>query len=416
MPSTAPSWSLPTVTVPMTEWAPDVEDRPVSWRWMLGALGDAGVFKSVVLAVLGILLTRGGWAVIDAVRGVEPGTLREEVLGPGMVPSSLFGIVGLGATGSIASRTLADPILVVIGPGRGLFAIDGGIGTFATMLLAGSWAVVVWGLFGGAIGRIAAVRAAGGLEGVGMRSALGFSRRRLLGSVAAPIGMLLAIFAMAIPGAMVGLFQGSERGMMAFIGELTAGVAVLFALPMALLTIGLAFGWPLMILTVVVEGEDGFDAVSRSFSYLTRAARSVATSILIYIVAGVVGLAAVGLLGRLVLHLAGWSMAIVGPDEWLNERFTQGGSPVLRSTFGADRFGDRALSGTIWTRVVGLFAYGWAYSYVWSATARLYLGLRHEVDGTPIHDLYHPRDALEPFAADPVVAPATTPPVEGEGA
>ena len=397
------------MTVSTTEWAPDVEDRPVSWRWMLGALGDAGTLKSLVLAVLGILLTRGGWLAIDAVRGAEPGTLRDAVLGPGLVPSSLLGTGGLGATAFLAARSLADPILVVVGPGRGLFEIEGGIGAFVTMLLAGIWAVVVWGLFGGAIGRIAAVRATGGMDGIGMLSSLGFARRRLLGSVAAPIGMLTAIFAMAIPGALMGLVQGAERGPWAVVGELTAGVAVALALPMALLTIGLAFGWPLMVLTVVAEGEDGFDAVSRSFSYLTRAARSVASSILLCGAAGVFGLVAVGLFGRLVLHLAGWSMAIGGPDEWLAEVFSRGGSPVLRSTFEVrPQGGTRALAGSIWTRIIGLFAYGWAYSYVWSATARLYLGLRHEVDGTPIHDLYHPRDALLPFAPDPVDAPATS--------
>ena len=37
---------------------------------------------------------------------------------------------------------------------------------------------------------------------------------------------------------------------------------------MALLLLGLAFGWPLMWATISTEGTDSFDALSRSYAYV----------------------------------------------------------------------------------------------------------------------------------------------------
>ncbi len=47
-----------------------------------------------------------------------------------------------------------------------------------------------------------------------------------------------------------------------------------------------------------------------------------------------------------------------------------------------------------WLLVVWLLAYGWVYSYFWSAAAQIYLLLRQDVDGTPWDDIHLPeRDA-----------------------
>ena len=62
---------------------------------------------------------------------------------------------------------------------------------------------------------------------------------------------------------------------------------------MAILTIGLAAGWPLMAPTVSTEGTDTFDALSRSYAYVYQ--RPLAY--LLYAVAATI----IGILGLLVV-------------------------------------------------------------------------------------------------------------------
>ncbi len=129
------------------------------------------------------------------------------------------------------------------------------------LVLAILWAMAVWALFGGAISRVAAVQLAAD-ERIGWVAALRFAASKWLSYFAAPLLPLLGVVLVAIPLAVLGLLVRWNFGV------LLAGVlwplALLGGLVMALLLLGLAFGWPLMWATISTEGTDSFDALSRS--------------------------------------------------------------------------------------------------------------------------------------------------------
>ena len=59
--------------------------------------------------------------------------------------------------------------------------------------------------------------------------------------------------------------------------------------------------------------------------------------------------------------------------------------------------------------MVGLIPHAWVYSYFWTATALIYLLLRHDVDGTAWNDLDRPEHADDTFAPEPEPAPVKDP-------
>lgn len=126
--------------------------------------------------------------------------------------------------------------------------------------------ILIWGVFGSAICRIGLARMAN-VPMPGVKSALAYAidkRRAVFGSMTA---MLL----------LIGLFSGMIC-LLGFVTHIPAVGHVLawLAVPAAIVpagivvlaAMGLVLGWPLMIGAAMAEGEDMFDAVSRSQTYL----------------------------------------------------------------------------------------------------------------------------------------------------
>ena len=126
--------------------------------------------------------------------------------------------------------------------------------------------IVIWGIFGSAICRLGLTRMAN-VPMPGVRSVLAYTmdkRTAIFGSLTA---MLL----------LIGLFSGMifSLGLLAqipgvgpLLGWLLVPLAIVPAGIIVLAVMGLALGWPLMIGAAMAEGEDMFDAVSRSQTYL----------------------------------------------------------------------------------------------------------------------------------------------------
>src|SRR5690606_3766975 len=104
--------------------------------------------------------------------------------------------------------------------------------------------LIVWGLFGGAIARIAAVHAARD-EKISIRAALKFSGGKLLSFVFAPIIPLLIIVGIGFL-----VFLGALVGNIPFIGPILIGLTFFLALAagivMTLVLLGLIGGFNLM--------------------------------------------------------------------------------------------------------------------------------------------------------------------------
>jgi len=330
---------------------------------LAGAVSAAADVRLLVLAAVGLGLTWGFGALLGA---PAPIGLKMNV---GVSPFERDVRPAI-----LAARMLA-PARVVIEPWVRALGIGAGNAAFARALATGLWAWVVWSLIGGAMARIAVVRAAGAFEGVSLLEALRFVVRRVGALLPPPLAPILAFLVCSLPGMLIGWLYWSHEGT-EIAGWLLVG-PLLAAVPMSLLAIGLALAWPFMVATVAAEDEDAFDAVSRSFSYVSRRPGHMAVGLLAAGLLGVIGLAAIDILVEIVIRLAGWSLALSGPDDRI-------AAEVLADP---RRLGEATAGHAVWLGLARCLPAAWAFAYAWSAVARLYLWLRWEVDGTPWHDV-----------------------------
>ncbi len=360
-----------------------------AWREATGRL-TRGIERAIdsrklILAAVGILLVHGGWVALGVVFRDPAGPTIAALPRLGDVPTP-FGPAGVVGAIIEAATRIADPYRALVGPARLLFGI--GLGWRVTLYgaLAMGWAVVVWSLIGGAIARIAVVQSAEAGT-VGIMTALKFAIRKAVPLAGPPLSAGAGAGAFALIGGAIGLVYQVPGG--TIVGGALAGVSMVLGIVMALILLGLAAGWPLMVATVAAEGEDGFDALSRAYSYVYQRTTFYAACVAFAWVVGAVGLAFVGLFARTVIGLAAWGVALGAPDAAVAEGFGGAGTGLGGALHGS------------WIGAVGLLAYAWIYSYFWTAAAQIYLILRREVDGAEPHDVYRPGEEAEPFAPEP---------------
>ncbi len=280
---------------------------------------------------------------------------------------------------------------------------------FSVFLLLGSLAI--WSLFGGAICRIAAVEFARE-DKIGMREALSFAREKFISgffvSPLLPIGIMLVIgLVMSIGGAVLAIPGIGNSFALLFPLALLGGVAIAFVL------IGFvgggSFFWP----TVAVEGSDGFDAISRSFSYFFG--RPVKTIFygLTASVWGSICWSVLALVLWLMLRTTHACMSLgaggFGTGWWGMRGENTTKLDVLWQLPTIDQMyamGDRTQMGgweifaAVCIGVFVLIAIGflWAFlaSFYFSSSTIIYYLLRHDVDATDYEDVYIEEPEEEP--------------------
>jgi hypothetical protein len=257
-------------------------------------------------------------------------------------------------------------------PLRALLHPASGWGTMGHALLALIWLMIVWGICGGAIARIAVVQFAGPRV-CGIVASLRFALRAAGSLIGAPLCPLMAVAVCALAGVAFGLLYRLPG-----VGPALAGFGLFLALAaglvMVLLVAGLVAGWPLLHAAMAAGADDALDALSRTFSYLNQRLSLFCAGLALAWLAGIVGLVLVDLLAEGVIHLTYWSLSLSAPGTVTADLFAEGGAragPVAAATHG------------FWLGIVRLLAAGWTFSFFWTAAAGLYLWLRHEVDGTP---------------------------------
>jgi hypothetical protein len=162
---------------------------------------------------------------------------------------------------------------------------------------------------------------------------------------------------------------------------------------MAILLLGLLFGWALMWPTISVEGTDSFDALSRSYSYTFN--RPIAYLFYV-IVAGVIGLLAAFVVYYFVewtTELAFWSASWGATSariqeikqlrlqlEALRNAPPEARDAALQNVSGTLQFGAHVLN--FWINCVALLGAAYFFSFFWTAATAIYYLLRSSVDGT----------------------------------
>jgi hypothetical protein len=381
------------------------EARLERWRWLclVRALRIAISGRMLVPAAAGVFLTVLGWWLLAWVFGGSgdpwlianlagyrscPFTTHAATDEPPQPGGSLImrgpeTLLDGPDIGHHSRWPLADAWQQLSAPVRQLFDRQLSFVGLAFLLLCGLWVIAVWALVGGAIVRLAAVQLTRE-EKIPWKQAFSHALAKWQSYFAAPLMPLLGVLLMTVPMALVGVLMRTNVGLL--VVGLLWPLYLLAGVLMAIFLVGLLFGWPLMWAAIGTEESDSFDALSRAYSYVYQRALKYLLYAAIAMVLGALGGLFVWGFAAAVIHLAHWA------SEW-----GSGYAPREVNTVG--QWGVNLLQ--FWDGVVRLFALGFVYSYLWTASTAIYLLLRHDVDGTEMDEV-HVDEEQESFGLPPL--------------
>ncbi len=303
------------------------------------------------------------------------------------------------------------------------------------------WTLVVWGIFGGAISRMAAVQFARN-EKISTREALRFTRERWQSFITAPLFPLVFLGVLTFVLILFGLFSG----LIPIVGDvIIAGllwpIVIVLGLIMAVVLVGLV-GWPLMNPTISVEGSDNFNALSRSYSYVYQAPWHYLWYSTVALVYGAVLVFFVGLMGSLTIYLGQWGVSqapflsssdpasdreptylfVNAPTSFGWRNLLLNGSPYVDKSTEPYQMDEKYMRSmkpwnyvgaflvSIWLYFIFLLIVGFGYSYFWTASTIIYLLLRQKVDDTDLEEIHMEEEPEAPLAKD-MTPESVVPPV-----
>jgi hypothetical protein len=249
------------------------------------------------------------------------------------------------------------------------------------LLLDGAWTIAVWALFGGAIARIAALYLARG-ETIGPIAALKSAAFRWPSTAGAPTFGLIALFIVALPLMFAGLMMRLD--FLAIVLALVWFLLILLGLAVAIVGIGLAFGWPLMASTVAVERTDAFDGISRGYAYVYQRPLHLVFYIAVAGLLGLLAQTAVNLIVDSTLDATKWAVSTGAGAERIAELYRDYpadddsmGQPELRAA--------RIIR--FWNRGFASIAASFPMAYLWPAAVGIYLLMRRHIDSTDVGEI-----------------------------
>ncbi len=232
--------------------------------------------------------------------------------------------------------------------------------------------LLVGAVFGVAITRMAVFEFVRD-ERLGLRTALGFSCRRLHHALTAPllpIGGCAAILALCAVGGLFARIPVAGP----WIVSLTWFIPLILSIGIAIMLIGVSAGWPLMVAALSTEDSDGFDAFSRAHSYVYDRPWHYLGYIAILLVYGLLASAFVTLVAGLVWNLAELGIGIGAGNGAMETLLDGTTTPAAVLAF--------------WHDALGALALGFRVSFLWTGVALTYLLLRRAVDNTPMKEAF----------------------------
>jgi hypothetical protein len=281
-------------------------------------------------------------------------------------------------------------------PFFGLFNPQITIGEFFFLLVCSLWELAIWAFFGGAITRLAAVALARE-ETLSWGYLTSFAQSRWPSYFAAPLFPLFGVLLAAVPLALFGLLLRTDVGLV--IAGALWFVPLLGGLFMAVLLVGLFFGYPLMWATISAEGTDAFDALSRSYAYTYQRPLLYTLYALVAGALGMLGWMVVAIFASAIVDLGAWGVSWCSGERIAPETlagFPWGGLLVDGGVgaLDADVSGSTAELGLqlirFWIDLGLTVAMAFVFSYFWTATTAIYFLLRRHVDATEMDEVYMP--------------------------
>lgn len=411
------------------------------WLMLLQTVRIALMARVLVLGALGLLATMLGWWLLAEVFTRSDDRLITSW--PAATNLRLWDDFWIDITNRSAFEVFASAVsnliqapvaiwLYLTRPFIELFDGDLTPTSFLFLMLCGVWELLVWGVIGGAITRIAALKFTRD-EAPGPVAAVKHAVRKLPSYSLPPLVALAGAAVFAIQLVIVGLAMRLD--FLALVAAILWPLALLLGLMMAILLIGALVGWPLMWATVSVEGTDAFDALSRSYAYTYHRPFRLLWYVLFAALLAIVSMFVVKLFAASAIALADWSVdwgldeatmqAVVTPDartaeapEMLPPEFLE--TPPLegpdiataeetppaepREPGSMLRGARRAVY--FWKSMVAALAAGYQAGFLWVAAVGVYLLMRRDIDGVQLNEVYI--DPADEYGMPPLADEATS--------
>ena len=348
------------------------------WWILLKAAGMAFAPTVLILATLATAGTWAGFSLLDSL-GLPSGIstnapiadLDQTIIS---LPTPSHGVLPtLSSQVDRLPTPVRDLLLLLSKPWNPLATSRQFVGSLFRCI----WFLLVWSIFATAITRYVALRLVDE-EQPSFRDALRFGTQKWPATFNSAAFVFFGIVALAIPGALLGLVMRFDWGL-AVVGVLWP-LILLGAVVLAILGIGLAAGWPLMVAAVGVERGDSFQAISTAFSYLYQRPIHFAFYGFISCVLAVLGFFAAGLFADTTVLFALWA----GSFGMGHERTADVIGAMAKR--GADpRWGIQALQ--FWTNSLRVLLGSFGWGFFWSIAPAIYLLLRQSVDATELDEI-----------------------------
>ncbi len=348
------------------------------WWILLKAAGMAFAPTVLILATLATAGTWAGFSLLDSL-GLPSGISTNAPIADFDQTTISLPTPSHGVLPTLSSQVdrlptpVRDLLLLLSKPWNPLATSRQFVGSLFRCI----WFLLVWSIFATAITRYVALRLVDE-EQPSFRDALRFGTQKWPATFNSAAFVFFGIVALAIPGALLGLVMRFDWGL-AVVGVLWP-LILLGAVVLAILGIGLAAGWPLMVAAVGVERGDSFQAISTAFSYLYQRPIHFAFYGFISCVLAVLGFFAAGLFADTTVLFALWAGSFgMGHDRTADVI----GAMAKR---GADpRWGIQALQ--FWTNSLRVLLGSFGWGFFWSIAPAIYLLLRQSVDATELDEI-----------------------------
>jgi len=245
--------------------------------------------------------------------------------------------------------------------------------------------LLVLSVGGGAIARMQACQHARG-DRISASSAYQYASQRwraTLLALAAP-GMFVA--GVSIGLVLFGLFLFNVP-VLNFIGSLFYGLALIFGFLIAIVALGYAVCWPMLVPAVAVENCEGGEAVQRSFAFMFARPLHLLGYLTILVIGLVLGFVLVRVLANLTLD---FTANLVDAWSFNNALGNAGAIPTDGIPVVGLAWHESAAGGLValWETVVHDLMVGWLFSGFFSASVMVYLLMRYACDRQDTHDIW----------------------------
>lgn len=374
--------------------------RSQPWMILAEAFRHALSPKCLAFALVGVVLTILAWQAAGAmllssnVDPHPPAAVRFHRRVASWQPRPEDSLIGslpwmrLNGPAGPGSAPPQDPVLAVplqfVTPFHRLFSFGASWSLCFYYLWGGLLTVGIWSFCGTAITRSAVMHC-----GLGRRitfvESLRFAKQycwHVFYGVTLP---LVGIALLALPFIPLGWLMKLDIGV--FVGGLLWLFVLVAGSLMAVLSLGLMFGWPLMWGTICTEKSDGFDAISRSYAYTFQSPLHYLFYLLIAGVLGTLGWLVAWWLSEsaIALSLRAVELGSGSHRVTLIRAYVDGTQPFDEAAGSAMVGGVRLM--IVSNTIIRCLASAFSYSYFWCMAGAIYLLLRRDTDQTELDDV-----------------------------